>query len=387
MRQTLAVIGDLHYEPKGEADFARAREQFQALPLDTVFQLGDHGGYTHCGSWRSYQEGLGFLSDLGAPFHTLMGNHDLEGEEYASDDENVAAFLRAFGYERPYRAVDLGDALGICLSSTSFRSNPFCHHEVRLDATQIAWLEATLAANRHRPTFVFSHAPIIGSGLRVLQSIHLKCPNAWLNHTDDPGRYIRLLQDNPQVKLWFSAHDHLSHDYHNSVSCVGECHFVHVGVIGEVSRDGRRLSRLVEFDADGFTLATLDHVTGERRDDLTHDYSNGESVQVYEAEGGDESEHFGPPPFPQDAKRLEAEQSVFAVHRGMLVEFDRELEAPIGVVSDQLGDTPVRVQRGRIYLTDRRGEPQIIAPDASGRFRRVYVPSSHRYSRRVLNPG
>lgn len=387
MRQTLAVIGDLHYEPRGEADFARAREQFQTIPLDAVFQLGDHGGYTHCGSWQSFQEGLNFLSELGAQFHTLIGNHDLEGDEYASDAENVAAFLRAFGYEQPHYTVDLGEALGICLSTTSFRSNPFCQHEVRLDTAQIAWLSATLEANRHRPTFVFSHAPIIGSGLRVLQSIHLKCPNAWLNHTDDPGQFIRLVQDHPQVKLWFSAHDHLSHDYADSVTRVGQCHFVHVGVIGEVSRDRRRLSRLVEFDAAGFTLATLDHTTGVRRDDLRHDYTSGQTDRMFEPSGGDESEHFGPPPFPRDAKRLEAEQSVFAVHRGMLVEFDRDLEAPVGVVHDGLGDAPVRVHRGRVYLTDRRGEPLIIAPDASGRFRRVYVPNPYRFTRRVLNAG
>lgn len=387
MPHTLAVLGDLHYEPHAEADFARARKQLQALALDAVVQLGDHGGYTHCGTWQSFQEGLDFLSSLGAPFSTLIGNHDLEGEEYASDADSVAAFLRAFGYARPYYTIELGEALGVCLSSTSFRSNPFCQHEVRLDAAQVAWFEATLEANRDRPTFVFSHAPIIGSGLRVLQSIHLKCPNAWLNHTGDAGRFVRLLGGHPQVKLWFSAHDHLGHDYPDSVTRVGACHFVHVGVIGQVSRDGRRTSRLVEHDASGFTLATFDHLGGQRRDELRHDYASGRTERRYEPCGGDDSEHFGPPPFPLHAQRLEAEQSVFAVHRGMLVEFDRELQAPIGVVHDGLGEEPVQVRRGRLYLTDARGQPQIIAPDPSGRFRRIYVPNPHRFSRRVLHAG
>ncbi|MGH7134109.1 MAG: metallophosphoesterase family protein, partial [Pirellulales bacterium] len=178
-----AVLGDLHYESPQDASYRSARAQVLKARPDAVFQLGDQGGYSHCGTWQSFMEGLDFLQGFDRPFATLLGNHDMEGPEFDCDAETVAAWCQAFGAATPYRQVDLGHALGICLSTTRFRANRGCCHEVYIDDVQFAWFAETLARNRQRPTFVFSHAPILGSGLRVLQNIHLKCPNAWLNHT------------------------------------------------------------------------------------------------------------------------------------------------------------------------------------------------------------
>ena len=138
-----------------------------------------------------------------------------------------------------------------------------------VDDEQLAWFEATLRANRGRPTVVFTHAPVIGCGLRVLQSVHVKNRCAWLNHSHNPHRFAEILAVNPQIKLWFSGHFHLSHDYRDSISVLGECAFVQVGVIGAGStRDERRHSRLLRAGADGYRLFTLDHSTGALRLDL-----------------------------------------------------------------------------------------------------------------------
>jgi hypothetical protein len=371
----IAVVGDLHYEAPQDADYRAARRQLAALLPDAVFQLGDQGGYSHCGSWQSFMEGLDFLAGFDRPWFTLMGNHDLEGRDYATDAESVAAWCEAFSRPCPYREIDLGETLAICLSSTRFRDNLGCCHEVYIDDEQFAWFEETLARNRRRPTFVFSHAPIIGSGLRVLQSIHLKCPNAWLNHTDRPERFIELLAEHPQIKLWFSAHNHLGHNYRDSLSRIGNCTFAHTGVIGEVSRDGCRHSRLVEFDESGYLLKTIDHTTGEVSENLRHDYatSRWEILSPHDALDGEI--HFGPRPYAELTEAIRLGRLAFAIHRGMLVEYDVDLAAPIGVVVDGLSDERVLVRGGELQLVESDGGVRSFAPDRAGRYSRVFEPN------------
>lgn len=373
-RRRIAVVGDLHYEAPQDAAYRAARRQLAALGPDAIVQLGDQGGYSHCGTWQSFMEGLDFLRGFDRPWFTLIGNHDLEGRDYATDGEAVAAWCEAFSRPRPYHEIDLGETLAICLSTTRFRDNRGCCHEVFIDDEQFAWFEETLGRNRRRPTFVLSHAPIIGSGLRVLQSIHLKCPNAWLNHTDRPERFIGLVNRHPQIKLWFSAHNHLGHNYPDSLSRVGNCTFVHTGVIGEVSRDGCRHSRFVEFDANGYLLQTLDHTTGELTANLRHDYATSHWEILSSHTAADGEIHFGPRPFAElfDAARLG--RLAFVIHRGMLVEYDIELRAPIGVVVDGLTDERVRVVGHELQLIANDGGVRSFTPDGE-RYSRVFEPN------------
>jgi hypothetical protein len=55
-----------------------------------------------------------------------------------------------------------------------------------------------------------------------------------------PQRFIQLVEQHPNIKLWFSGHFHLSQNYADSISVVGSCAFVQTGVIGECNRDGNR---------------------------------------------------------------------------------------------------------------------------------------------------
>lgn len=374
-KHRFAVVGDLHYETPQEASYRAARAQILGLAPDAVVQLGDQGGYSHCGTWLSFMEGLDFLHGFDRPFATLMGNHDMEGPEYASDAETVAAWCAAFAAEAPYRAFELGPALAICLSTTRFRANRGCCHEVYIDEAQLAWFAEVLERNPRRPTFVFSHAPILGSGLRVLQSIHLKCPNAWLNHTDRPERFIQLVKRHPQIKLWFSAHNHLGQNYPDSFSRVGNCTFVHTGVIGDVSRDDARHSRLVDHDRHGYVLSTVDHRSGEAVANFRYDYAtgSGEVVSPHIATNGEV--HFAPPPFPSGEATLAAGRSVFSIARGMLVEFDTELKAPIGVVAQELAGAEVRCVGGELHLVSGRGASRVIRPNAAGRYLQIFEPN------------
>lgn len=381
-KHRFAVVGDLHYETPQDASYRAARTQILGLTPEAVVQLGDQGGYSHCGTWQSFMEGLDFLQGFDRPFATLLGNHDMEGPQYTSDAEAVAAWCEAFDAPTPYRVFTLGSALAVCVSTTRFRANRGCCHEVFIDDEQLAWFDHVLSQNQKRPTFVFSHAPVLGSGLRVLQSIHLKCPNAWLNHTDRPERFIQLVHRHPQIKLWFSAHNHLGQNYPDSFSRVGSCTFVHTGVIGDVSRDDARHSRLVDHDQHGYVLSTIDHRSGETVANFRYDYATGigETLSPHTATNGEV--HFAPPPFPNGAATLAAGRSVFALSRGMLVEFDAELKAPIGVVAQDLVGAEVRSVGGELHLLSARGAVQVVRPNAAGRYSRVFEPNPRLEQRR-----
>lgn len=61
-----------------------------------------------------------------------------------------------------------------------------------------------------------------------------------------------------QIKLWFSGHYHLSHDYDRSMNVVNNCLFVQVGVMAQCDRDGRRQSRIVRGGEKGFKICECD---------------------------------------------------------------------------------------------------------------------------------
>ena len=49
--------------------------------------------------------------------------------------------------------------------------------------------------------------------MQVVYRVHVKSRCAWLNHTSEPGVFMRLVHRFPNIKLWFSGHFHVSHNY------------------------------------------------------------------------------------------------------------------------------------------------------------------------------
>jgi hypothetical protein len=278
---SVAIMGDLHISrnPEELTLFNEARDQLRTMIVQDgvdaprVVQLGDLGNYDAGwpGSSACFDLASQFLDSFALPTAMVLGNHDVEGAEFETDEENLAAWHSTFK-QRHYWSADLGPATLIGLSTTRFRSNPFSVHEVHIDEEQMEFLENQLeaASAAKRPVIMFTHAPIMGSGLKAIQAVHVKNRCAWLNHSSDPSRFMKLVNKYPNcVKLWFSGHFHLSQSYPDSISLVGSTAYILTGVIGDhSSRDGLRHSRVLKGNKDSFEVYTVDHDTNSLRLDL-----------------------------------------------------------------------------------------------------------------------
>jgi len=172
------------------------------------------------GTTKSFEDAKAFFDGFGIPYNLVTGNHDLEGlDEFETDSDNLHAWMKTFGLDQPQFCKKIGHrTLLIGLSTVRFRDAPFSSHEVHVDDEQLKWFVDTVKSHPAEDGWkicVFSHAPIMGSGLRVLQNVHVVNGCAWLNHCSPESRklFIQTVKAHPQIKLWFSGHFHLSHDY------------------------------------------------------------------------------------------------------------------------------------------------------------------------------
>ena len=105
----IAVVGDLHLDPEAMGLFHEARNQIMQSMLAPggsgraqagarVVQLGDLGSY-HCGpgGWGCFTLAREYLAGFRVPAATILGNHDLEGAEFESDEENLEAWKQVGG--------------------------------------------------------------------------------------------------------------------------------------------------------------------------------------------------------------------------------------------------------------------------------------------------
>ncbi|CAK0785880.1 hypothetical protein CVIRNUC_009093 [Coccomyxa viridis] len=386
---SIAIVGDLHLEQKGMKTFHRARQQLKDVLSASgsgeprVVQLGDLGGYSEKpGSMYCFRVADAYLKGfLPIRAAVVTGNHDLEGEEFETDAANLAAWTKTF-QQRHYWAMELGQVVCLGISTTRFRSNAFSAHEVYIDEEQMEWFKGALQAAAGRPVIVFSHAPPQGCGLTVIPSVHVKNRCAFLNHSSNAQEFMQLVEQHPNIALWFSGHFHLSHNYMRSISVAGNCAFVQTGVIGDCNRDGYRHTRVMKGDQEGYKLYTMDHKIGNLRLDLEHKWASSQPPQPVlppsdqlrddedeeawpsssvaqnglagsaHANGGKQKEHFA-----FERKQLGQQRWMPIGHdrmlsreEGMLVEYDVPSRAAIGAVFLSVGDNE------RVALIDSQGQ-------------------------------
>lgn len=361
---SMGIMGDLHLEPGKMEKFEVARQQLrqhlrEADPQGArIVQLGDVGGYTaRPGSWESLRAAARFMQGFEIPMALVLGNHDLEGDDFDTDEANLAAWQEVFN-QHHYWSAELGPALCIGMSTVRFRSNEFSVHEVHIDEEQLQWFEETLEHSGGRPVIVFTHAPPMGSGLQVVQEVHVKNRCCWLNHSSNPQRFLQIVERYPNIALHFSGHFHLSHNYVDSISVVNRTAFVQTGVIGDCNRDGHRQSRVLTGDQHGYQLYTLDHEDNTLRLDLEQQWESQSPPQPILHEdsllcdpdsGGWVCSQLWcdvspPADNPLTPRRNSAEwfavggATAVALQAHMLVEYDVATRSPIGLVCKDIED-------------------------------------------------
>jgi hypothetical protein len=350
-----------------------------------LVSLGDLGAYGSAGTKECFSVAKAYLDGFDVPYELITGNHDLEDFSIETDEENLANWMESFGREQPQFCHQLGErTVCVGLSTVAFRDNPYSSHEVFIDNEQLAWFEDI--CRRHPAEegwriLVFTHAPPMGSGLRVLQDVHLRNACAWINHTrgDESRRYfMRMCQKYSAIKLWFSGHFHLSHGpFSIGVRDDCECAFIQVGVIGpKSSRDQKRQSRLVTGSDGDIKVYSINHHEGgkELRLDLTLQFDEDGKSYPTIAHGNsqdyDRREWFSAfTPCAIDGCYLQTKDGIIAaaphdekavcwwhmsdgrilgVHDSMVVEYDQDLLSPLGIVCDakQLRGRDVVVAEG-----------------------------------------
>jgi len=317
----VAVLGDLHIDPRKMEDYTMGRSQWLPIIEDekakhgnvALCSLGDLGesksvrpqetSELFAGTTECHELAAEYLGSFGVPYEVIGGNHDLEGlDEFATDEENLEVFMKTHNKPTPHFCREIADkTLLVGMGSTVFRDAKYTSHEVTIDDEQIAWFEdlvKTHPSSEGWKIFVFTHAPPNGSGLRVLQENHVVNGCCWLNHSDEfkCRKFIELVREHRCIKAWFSGHFHLGQDYQDSITFPtipkevgpypnrGSCVFVQTAVIrGGTSRDGRQQSRLIRGNEEGFEICTVDHQKdGAIRVDATVTYSDSNhEVGVY----------------------------------------------------------------------------------------------------------
>ena len=105
---TVAILGDLHLDPRFMDDHIEGRKHF----LENVFKggknecvvsLGDLGeskavwegsAELFAGTTKCFELSRDYLDGFGVPFEVVGGNHDLEGiDEFPTDQSNMDAYL------------------------------------------------------------------------------------------------------------------------------------------------------------------------------------------------------------------------------------------------------------------------------------------------------
>ena len=140
----VAVLGDLHLDPRKMEDYQAGREHFKPILEDAksrgvataLVSLGDLGesksvrphetDELFAGTTACHELAAKFLSSFDVPYEVIGGNHDLEGiDEFATDEANLEAMLRIHG-KRPCQKE------GSACPPPRMASPPW-HHRLGLD--------------------------------------------------------------------------------------------------------------------------------------------------------------------------------------------------------------------------------------------------------------
>jgi hypothetical protein len=266
----IVVLGDFHLHTDEFDLTSRAIEDINECNPDLVVPLGDFGCNDTIGSIEGLRQAYRFLGKLQAPVRPILGNHDMQreigGRGLQPQGTMQRVFMELFDLEVTNGVIDTEYARFIFIG-TDLQSADSCYSDQECFVTDthfdelLRWLDEA----GDKPVIMFTHAPIAGAGLRTVPRVHVRATNAYLDQNHKYDRWLALLRQYGNIKLWFSAHYHLGHDYPDSLTERYGTTFFMTGVHGSCTRDSSRVSRVIDLDEMGVRVSTLDHVRRELR--------------------------------------------------------------------------------------------------------------------------
>jgi 3',5'-cyclic AMP phosphodiesterase CpdA len=261
----IVVLGDFHLDAEEMNLSKMAMEDAAAVSADLIVPLGDFGCKSHIGHVSGIEQSYELLTITGTRLRPILGNHDLQresGDGIQPKGTMEACLTRLFRLESAYGVEEYGNfRLFYLCCEPQPEDSCFQLQECYISDRQFAWFESKLEERPGIPAIVFAHAPPLGSGLRTVPDVHVRATNAYLDQNHHSHRWKLLLASRSEVKMWFSAHYHLSHYYPDSHTVLYDTHFFMTGVHGSATRDGGRQSRVIDITENGISVSTLDHIT------------------------------------------------------------------------------------------------------------------------------
>ena len=200
MTTSLLQLSDLHIREPGRLAYGRldtapyltqAVESIENLAQrpDAVVITGD---LTDFGRQAEYAHLAKLLAPLKMPVYLMPGNHDDRAQMRSCFPEHD--YLGTEGFMQ--FSVAVGDLQLICIDTVTPGSS-----EGNLCPAQLAWLEAELQKNRHRPVVVAMHHPPFRTLIGHMDAIGLRSGSQALED---------LIRQHPNVERVICGHLHRS---------------------------------------------------------------------------------------------------------------------------------------------------------------------------------
>lgn|GEM_PF-1445888 len=343
----IVILGDFHIHDDELELTEQAMQDIKACKPDLVVPLGDFGSNQVIGTVEGLKQAYAYLKQIQAPLRPILGNHDLQKESGSGSQEKLTMekeMLRLFSLNEASSVMEY-EHWRLFLINIEPQPEHSCYQvqECFVNDEQFQWIRQELNKRPGIPALMFTHAPPIGSGLRTVPEVHVRATNAYMDHNHDPYRWFDLALEYPEIKLWFSAHYHLSHIYPDSCTIKHETTFVTTGVHGSCTRDGKRQSRVVDIDAAEARIYTLDHASRRmgREPDIRKSLRlQDQAITVSEADKPDFRLYpsllsctiGAKPPLPNGVVPLGKNKCLTATEDGFLWELDLACGAVIGTM-------------------------------------------------------
>ena len=258
----IVIVGDYQLENTPLKMTENAMEDIRNTESDLVVVMGDYGKNAELGDPDTIFRCKKLLDLTESFIRPLLGNHDFHkeiGENILPHGTMEKAMRKAFEIDDTFFVYEHKEfrLFGISLDSWSAEP-PLSVNECFVSDERFGWIVRKIEERPGIPIVMLTHAPIMGCGLRTVPGVHIRATNAYMDQSTDPMRWIALTE-HPEIILWLSAHYHLGHHHPDSLVERKGVVYAHTGVHGNVTRDGRRQSRILHIEDDRIILRTLDH--------------------------------------------------------------------------------------------------------------------------------